>query len=146
MYAIRSYYVSQLRDGHGAECFLLAYDQFTADRRFVETFCTRLLDEGLQTTPWYCISRLDTVDDDLLALMRRAGCESMCYGIDSGSPRTLAFIRKRIDPSILLQRVAATTAQGMVPVITSYSIHYTKLYEIRLRMKARVRGEPESMP
>jgi len=110
--------IRQLRDGHGAECFLLAYDQFTADRRFVETFCTRLLDEGLQTTPWYCISRLDTVDDDLLALMRRAGCESMCYGIDSGSPRTLAFIRKRIDPSILLQRVAATTAQGMVPTLS----------------------------
>jgi radical SAM superfamily enzyme YgiQ (UPF0313 family) len=107
-----------LRDGHGAECFLLAYDQFTADRHFVESFCTRLLDEGLQSTPWYCISRLDTVDDALLGLMRQAGCESMCYGIDSGSPRTLAFIRKHIDPSILLQRVQATTAQGMVPTLS----------------------------
>jgi radical SAM superfamily enzyme YgiQ (UPF0313 family) len=108
----------QLRDGHGAECFLLAYDQFTADRRFVERFCTRLLDEGLQSTPWYCISRLDTVDAALLKLMRQAGCESMCYGIDSGSPRTLAFIRKHIDPAILLQRVQATTAQGMVPTLS----------------------------
>jgi len=108
----------RLRDGHGAECFLLAYDQFTADRRFVEAFCARLLDEGLQTTPWYCISRLDTVDAPLLALMRRAGCESMCYGIDSGSPRTLAFIRKRIDPAILLERVQATTAEGMVPTLS----------------------------
>jgi radical SAM superfamily enzyme YgiQ (UPF0313 family) len=108
----------QLRDGHGAECFLLAYDQFTTDRRFVEDFCTRLLDEGLQGTPWYCISRLDTVDADLLKLMRQAGCESMCYGIDSGSPRTLAFIRKQIDPAILLQRVRTTTAQGMVPTLS----------------------------
>jgi radical SAM superfamily enzyme YgiQ (UPF0313 family) len=107
-----------LRDAHGAECFLLAYDQFTADRRFVEAFCRRLLDEGLQTTPWYCISRLDTVDAGLLALMRRAGCESMCYGIDSGSPRTLAFIRKRIDPAILRRRVHATTAQGLVPTLS----------------------------
>jgi radical SAM superfamily enzyme YgiQ (UPF0313 family) len=107
-----------LRDGHGAECFLLAYDQFTADRRFVESFCTRLLDEGLQSTPWYCISRLDTVDAALLGLMRQAGCESMCYGIDSGSPRTLAFIRKQIDPAILLERVRTTTAQGMVPTLS----------------------------
>jgi len=108
----------RLRDGHGAECFLLAYDQFTADRSFVEAFCGRLLDEGLQSTPWYCISRLDTVDAPLLELMRRAGCESMCYGIDSGSPRTLAFIRKRIDPAILLERVRATTAEGMVPTLS----------------------------
>lgn len=108
----------QLRDDHGAECFLLAYDQFTADRRFVESFCTRLLDQGLQRTPWYCISRLDTVDEALLKLMRQAGCESMCYGIDSGSPRTLAFIRKRIDPAILLERVRTTTAQGMVPTLS----------------------------
>jgi len=108
----------RLRDGHGAECFLLAYDQFTADRRFVEAFCNRLIDEGLHSTPWYCISRLDTVDAPLLALMRRAGCESMCYGIDSGSPRTLAFIRKRIDPEILLERVQTTTAEGMVPTLS----------------------------
>jgi len=108
----------QLRDDQGAECFLLAYDQFTADRRFVESFCRRVIDEGLQGTPWYCISRLDTVDDSLLGLMRQAGCESMCYGIDSGSPRTLSFIRKQIDPGILLQRVDATTAQGMVPTLS----------------------------
>lgn len=107
-----------LRDDHGAECFLLAYDQFTADRRFVESFCRRLLDEGLQSTPWYCISRLDTVDAPLLKLMRQAGCESMCYGIDSGSPRTLAFIRKQIDPVILLERVRSTTTQGMVPTLS----------------------------
>ena len=107
-----------LRDDHGAECFLLAYDQFTANRRFVENFCRRLLDEGLHSTPWYCISRLDTVDAPLLQLMRQAGCESMCYGIDSGSPRTLAFIRKQIDPEILLERVRSTTAQGMVPTLS----------------------------
>lgn len=107
-----------LRDNHGAECFLLAYDQFTADRRFVESFCHRLLDEGLQRTPWYCISRLDTVDESLLRLMRQAGCESMCYGIDSGSPRTLAFIRKQIDPAILLERVRTTTGLGMVPTLS----------------------------
>ncbi len=107
-----------LRDRFGAECFLLAYDQFTANRRFVEDFCTRVLDEGLNDTPWYCISRLDSMDPSLLRLMRAAGCESMCYGIDSGSERTLAFIRKQIDENILYQRVRETTDQGMVPTLS----------------------------
>lgn len=107
-----------LRDRHGAECFLLAYDQFTADRRYVEAFCRQVLAAGLAATPWYCISRLDTVDTELLAQMRAAGCESMCYGIDSGSARTLAFIDKQIDREILFERVRQTTDLGMVPTLS----------------------------
>lgn len=108
----------RLRDQSGAECFLLAYDQFTADRRFVEDFCLRVIDEGLDNTPWYCISRLDSMDAQLLHLMRAAGCESMCYGIDSGSERTLAFIGKQIDENILYRRVSETTDAGMVPTLS----------------------------
>jgi len=108
----------RLRDESGAECFLLAYDQFTADRRFVEDFCRRMIDDDLNDTPWYCISRLDSMDVPLLRLMREAGCESMCYGIDSGSKRTLAFIGKRIDENILYRRVRETTEEGMVPTLS----------------------------
>ncbi len=102
----------------GAECFLLAYDQFTAKRKFVESFCQRVIEKGLNHLPWYCISRLDTVDARLLALMREAGCESMCYGIDSGSKRTLSFIRKHIDHGILYQRVMETSDQGITPTLS----------------------------
>ncbi|MBW1751138.1 MAG: radical SAM protein, partial [Deltaproteobacteria bacterium] len=102
----------------GAECFLLAYDQFTANHRFVKDFCHEIIDEKLNRLPWYCISRLDTVDADMLRLMKAAGCESMCYGIDSGSKKTLAFIRKQIDDNILYQRVRETTDQGMVPTLS----------------------------
>ncbi|MEW6665412.1 MAG: radical SAM protein [Thermodesulfobacteriota bacterium] len=110
--------MGSLHAQYGAECFLLAYDQFTSDRAFVEDFCHRVITSRLNHLPWYCISRLDTVDAPLLRLMREAGCESMCYGIDSGSKRTLAFIRKRIDKSILYQRVRETTDQGMVPTLS----------------------------
>jgi radical SAM superfamily enzyme YgiQ (UPF0313 family) len=102
----------------GAECFLLAYDQFTARRKFVESFCQEVIEKDLNHLPWYCISRLDTVDDQLLSLMREAGCESMCYGIDSGSKRTLSFIRKHIDHDILYQRVVETADQGIIPTLS----------------------------
>ncbi len=107
-----------LHENFGAECFLLAYDQFTAERSFVESFCHQVIEAGLNHLPWYCISRLDSVDADLLSLMRDAGCESMCYGIDSGSERTLAFIRKNIDKKILYQRVVETAEQGIIPTLS----------------------------
>jgi hypothetical protein len=102
----------------GAECFLLAYDQFTARKDFVESFCRQLIARGMNHLPWYCISRLDSVDADLLALMKRAGCESMCYGIDSGSKKTLSFIRKNIDPGILYRRIMETAEQGIIPTLS----------------------------
>ncbi|MFC1883964.1 B12-binding domain-containing radical SAM protein [Thermodesulfobacteriota bacterium] len=107
-----------LSKNFGAECFLLAYDQFTSDRAFVESFCRSVIEKGLHHLPWYCISRLDSVDASLLKLMKDAGCESMCYGIDSGSKRTLAFIRKRIDKKILHQRVIETAEQGLIPTLS----------------------------
>jgi hypothetical protein len=42
----------------------------------------------------------------------------MCYGIDSGSSRTLAFIDKCSDREILFERVRQTTALGMVPTLS----------------------------
>ena len=110
--------MKDLAENFGAECFLLAYDQFTAKRGFAEQFCRGVIDAGLNRFPWYCISRLDTLDRPLLDLMREAGCESMCYGIDSGSKKTLAFIRKNIDRDVLLDRVRETTEAGMVPTLS----------------------------
>ncbi|MBW1786207.1 MAG: cobalamin-dependent protein [Deltaproteobacteria bacterium] len=115
--------MENLHRNFGAECFLLAYDQFTAKRSFVESFCGQVIEKGLNRLPWYCISRLDSVDRDLLALMREAGCESMCYGIDSGSKRTLDFIHKNIEETILYQRVAETAENGMIPTL-SYVIGF----------------------
>lgn len=110
--------MARLRDDHGAECFLLAYDQFTAERGFVEEFCRQVIAAGLHRLGWYCISRLDTVDAELLRLMRAAGCESLCYGIDSGSARTLAFIRKQVAVDKLGRRVQDTTAAGITPTLS----------------------------
>jgi radical SAM superfamily enzyme YgiQ (UPF0313 family) len=110
--------MKNLAENFGAECFLLAFDQFTAKRGFAEQFCLDLIDVGLNHLPWYCISRLDTVDQDLLNLMRKAGCETMCYGIDSGSKKTLAFIRKDIEREVLFDKVRETTEAGIIPTLS----------------------------
>ena len=110
--------MKNLAENFGAECFLLAFDQFTARKGFAEQFCLDLIEAGLNHLPWYCISRLDTVDKGLLHLMRKAGCETLCYGIDSGSKRTLAFIRKEIDRDLLFDRVRETTEAGIVPTLS----------------------------
>jgi hypothetical protein len=47
----------------------------------------------------------------------------MCYGIDSGSKKTLSFIRKNIEHGILYQRVVETADNGIIPTL-SYVIGF----------------------
>lgn len=110
--------IKELYEKYGVRYFLFAHDQFTSDKRYVETFCMELLKTGLKDISWYCISRLDTVDERLLALMAEAGLKSMCYGIDSGSERTLKFIKKGLNKKLLFQRVKETTNQNIIPTLS----------------------------
>lgn len=80
---------------YGTTNFSINDDSFTTNRRHVTAFCEGLLKRGLRTT-WACQSRVDLVNDDLLALMRRAGCVGLSFGIESGSEKVLERIRKNI--------------------------------------------------
>ncbi|HYE77780.1 MAG TPA: radical SAM protein, partial [bacterium] len=106
-----------LKDEHGVDKFLAAYDLFTAKRSFVIEFCESLLDSGLDLG-WHCICRLDGVDDKLLQLMSRAGCDSLCYGADSGSAETLKFIKKSIREDLVFPNILATKKAKIVPTLS----------------------------
>jgi len=68
----------------GIRRFSIEHDMFTANRKYVETFCRLLTDRG---TPyrWACSSRIDVLDEDLIQLMARAGCEEVFLGIETGN-------------------------------------------------------------
>lgn len=72
-------------------------DNFTASRGFVIDFCERLMSSGLKIS-WAFPNgiRVDTLDGDLLKIMKRAGCYSFCFGIESGSQRILDRMKKKI--------------------------------------------------
>jgi Radical SAM superfamily len=59
-------------------------------------FCQTLLGSGDQFY-WGCSARTDCIDDDLIALMARAGCRGIFFGIETGSPRLQKIIDKGLD-------------------------------------------------
>ena len=71
-------------------------DTFTLNRHRVEAICNGILDRKFDVI-WEARTRVDCVDQDLLALMRKAGCRRLSFGVESGSPRVLASMRKGID-------------------------------------------------
>ena len=68
-------------------------ETFTLDRQRVVDICQRLLNEGINLT-WYCNTRVDRVDLELLKLMRKAGCRGISYGVESASQVILDNAKK----------------------------------------------------
>ena len=70
-------------------------DNFTLQRSRVVDICEEILRRGLKLE-WKCEGRVDGVDPELLRLMRRAGCRTIAYGVESGNAETLALLRKDV--------------------------------------------------
>ena len=87
-----------IRDRYGLIYFSLRDDTFTADRARTIEFC-RLLIEGRVGILWNCQSRVNALDEELLLWMKRAGCECIQLGVESGSPRILSRLGKTITPA-----------------------------------------------
>lgn len=52
---------------------------------------------------WHCNTRVDTVDFELLKLMKKTGVHCISFGVEAGSQRILDFYRKDITPEQTIQ-------------------------------------------
>ena len=87
-----------LRERYGLVYFSFRDDTFTADRERVLEICRLLQQAGLGLL-WNCQSRVTAVDEEMLIAMKRAGCECIQFGVESGSPAMLKALGKRITPA-----------------------------------------------
>jgi radical SAM superfamily enzyme YgiQ (UPF0313 family) len=101
-----------IRQRYGLIYFSLRDDTFTADRERTLEFC-RLLISSRTHIIWNCQSRVTSLDEELLAWMKRAGCECVQIGVESGSPRILTLLGKRITPGQVEAAAAAVKKVGI---------------------------------
>jgi radical SAM superfamily enzyme YgiQ (UPF0313 family) len=72
-------------------------DLFTVNREQVIELCQRMIDEKIDLH-WTSNSRVDYVDEEMLALMGKAGCRLISWGIESGNEQILKHARKGAYP------------------------------------------------
>ncbi|MBC7236105.1 MAG: B12-binding domain-containing radical SAM protein [Chloroflexi bacterium] len=84
-----------LRERYAFNSFMFHDDCLTEDRDWVIAFCESYIKEGF-TQPFFCQSRADIIvkNEDMVALMARAGLRGYFIGFESGSDRVLRFIHK----------------------------------------------------
>jgi radical SAM superfamily enzyme YgiQ (UPF0313 family) len=74
------------------------YDStFTANRKRVAAICDLLIAEKVDVS-WTVRSRVDSVNEAMLRALRRAGCHTLMYGIESANRDILKRMHKDISP------------------------------------------------
>ncbi len=100
--------LEMLHNKYGESQFTFYDDAFTVNRQHVLAMCEDIKARKLDID-WDCETRVDLVDKDLLTTMRKAGCITIWFGVESGSEKILEQMHKKI--RLEETRLAFKTAQ-----------------------------------
>jgi radical SAM superfamily enzyme YgiQ (UPF0313 family) len=99
----------------GGTQFTFCDDAFTVDQARTEELCDEILKRNLKIV-WNCGTRVDMVTKKLLTKMKKAGCASVWFGIESGAQEVLDEMHKGISTSQTLRTVKWVRELGLTPV------------------------------
>ena len=70
-------------------------DTFGVDRQRMLDICSKIKKRNLDIA-WDIRTRVDTVDEEVLKLLKEAGCQRIHYGVEAGTQKILNILRKGI--------------------------------------------------
>jgi radical SAM superfamily enzyme YgiQ (UPF0313 family) len=87
--------IVHLKKKYGAKEISFWDDMLTINKPWLHKLCDLMIKARLNMT-WTCLARVDSVDYELLAHMKKAGCWNIFFGFESGSQELLDNIGKGI--------------------------------------------------
>lgn len=92
--------------------FEFADDCFTVNENRIKEICREIIKRKLNIV-WFCETRVDCVNQEMLDLMRQAGCYMIAYGVETGDRKLLRSIGKRITPEQATDACQMTKKAGI---------------------------------
>jgi radical SAM superfamily enzyme YgiQ (UPF0313 family) len=87
-YYLEHYQINQL---------MIFDDNFAVDKKRTLELCAEFVRRGYPARfNWWTEARVDVLDEEILAAMKRAGCSIISLGLESGNQRLLDLIKKNI--------------------------------------------------
>jgi len=71
-------------------------DTLTFKKDFIIGFCEELINRNINIS-WIAPTRVDCITPEIILLMKKAGCRSLRFGVESGSPEILKLMNKNIE-------------------------------------------------
>lgn len=106
--------IQYMIDNYNITNFGFEHDMFTFNREYIFKFCNTLIDKKLNIM-WGCSSRIDMLDEELIAKMSEAGCRNIYLGIETGSQRMQNIVNKRYKVENIYPIVALLKKHNITP-------------------------------
>ncbi|MBU1131194.1 B12-binding domain-containing radical SAM protein [Patescibacteria group bacterium] len=84
-----------LQKNYGIKEVAFYDDTFTLFKDVIKDFCDIIIKEKIDIS-WSCFTRVDYVDEELLGIIKKAGCHLILFGVESADEKILQNINKRI--------------------------------------------------
>lgn len=101
-----------LNKKYGIGYFIFSDDTFSLNKNRVIELCKLIIDKGLKIT-WDCRSRVNCICEERIKWMKKAGCISISYGIESGSEEILKNLNKNITKEQIIKASEWTKKHGL---------------------------------
>ncbi len=104
----------------GIDNFLFYDDTFSVNKKRVIDICKEIIKRKLNID-WDIRTRVDNVNEEMLRLMKKAGCNGIHYGIETGSEKIL----KVLDKGITIEqanRIFELTRKYRIPTLAYFMI------------------------
>lgn len=97
----------------GTTAVLFRDPVFSLDKNRAADICHEILRRGLSLT-WWCETRADRLDADLVALMATAGCRGINVGVESGDPALrFSTLKRGVTDEVLTEVCEAAALAGV---------------------------------
>ena len=108
--------IKNIKERHGVTTFLFRDIVFSMNKKRTRELCERIIDEKLNIK-WGCETRIDCLDEDLIRLMHKSGCEVMHFGVESADNSILSEAgRKGMEADLQYETVKLCEELGMKTV------------------------------
>lgn len=104
--------IKHLVSVYGVRHLLFYDDLFAASESRLNAVCNDMIASGLNLS-WSCDARVNAVSEKTLALMKKAGCWEIAFGIESGSQKILDLVAKDITIEQIQTGVRLTHEAGI---------------------------------
>ena len=101
---------ASIRNTYGVRHITFKDDVFTLNRERTIRLC-KVLHECRFT--WDCVTRVDTVDAELLRIMKNHGCTGIKIGVETGSLRLMKELDRHLDTDTIRQACAWLRESGI---------------------------------
>ena len=97
----------------GIKNFFIFDETFTVNKKRVLSLCDEIIRRKIGIN-WSCRSRVDTIDEEIMGRLKKAGCSRISFGVESASEKVLKQLNKKINISRVKDVFRLAKKKGLI--------------------------------